>query len=97
MGLTHRFSNGYTVHRRASIETVILREYLDSLPKGGRKEFADRLGIAPSYLSQLTSGIRSCGIELAAAIERESGGKCTVQELAPKVDWDLVRPRQEAA
>lgn len=77
-----------------------LPQYLATLPHGGRKALAERLGISPSYLSQLASGVRPCSIPMAALLERESEGVCRAEEVLPAVDWDLIRgrpTREEAA
>lgn len=70
---------------------MTLREYLRSLPTGGQAEFAKRIGVVAPYLSQLSGGFRQPGIEVAALIERESGGMVRAEEMLPDVDWTVIR------
>jgi DNA-binding transcriptional regulator YdaS (Cro superfamily) len=71
---------------------MTLNEYLAELPLGGQAQFATRCNISAAYLSQISTGFRAAGIELAAIIERESGGRVSVQEIRPDVDWKVIRP-----
>lgn len=70
-----------------------LRTYLDTLPRGGITEFAQKLGIGPIYLSQLAAeqGGRVPSPELCVVIERESNKVVSRQELRP-TDWVLIWP-----
>lgn len=73
-----------------------LKVFLASLPPGGRAAFARKLGIAPAFLSQLEHGKRRVSAPLAVAIERDSNGAVTVEELRPDDDWAYVRTRTPA-
>lgn len=70
-----------------------LREYLDSLPRGGMTEFAARLAISTVYLSQLAKGQdgREPSPALCVDIERESANQVRRWDLRP-VDWHLIWP-----
>ncbi len=52
-------------------------------------------------INQLVAGTRPIPVDLAIAIERETGGQVTVEELRPDVDWAVIRGKppatQEAA
>lgn len=77
-----------------------LRDYIDSLPRGGQKALADRLDFPQSYLSQVVSGHRKVSCEVACRIERETGGLVTAPEIRPDIDWSLIRgpaPQRAAA
>jgi DNA-binding transcriptional regulator YdaS (Cro superfamily) len=74
-----------------------LADYLGSLPKGGRAQFAAAIGVAPAYLYQIEHGIRKAGADLAIAIERESGGKVTCESLRPDIDWAYLRGTKRKA
>ena len=52
-----------------------LNEYLAGQKHG---EFAQKLGISGPYLSQILSGVRRPGLDLAIKIERETDGKVPV-------------------
>lgn len=70
-----------------------LRPYLDSLPRGGVGDFAEKVGISSVYLSQLAArqNDREPSPELCVSIERESGRIVTRRKLRPK-DWHLIWP-----
>ncbi len=68
-----------------------LREYLDSLPRGGVAEFAKRLDISPSYLSQLAAGTTQRSPERCVEIERATNGEVTRRDLRPD-DWHRIWP-----
>jgi DNA-binding transcriptional regulator YdaS (Cro superfamily) len=45
-------------------------------------------------ISQLCSDALRVPAELAIAIERETAGAVTVEELRPDIDWQVIRGRQ---
>ncbi|WP_366865265.1 helix-turn-helix transcriptional regulator [uncultured Tateyamaria sp.] len=51
----------------------------DFLKTQVRSQFAERVGISGAYLSQLSSGLRTPSLEVASAIERETGGAVPMQ------------------
>ncbi|MFV5212807.1 transcriptional regulator [Azonexus caeni] len=67
-----------------------LHTYLESqaLPAGN---FAAKLKVPPSLLSQWRTGVRRVPAERCPDIERESGGIVTCEELRPDVDWAYLR------
>lgn len=67
-----------------------LRTYLRSIPGPARKAFAARCGTSHAHLRNIAYG-KTCGEALAIAIDRESGGRVTVEELRPDVDWAYLR------
>lgn len=69
-----------------------LREYLDSLPRGGVKAFAETCGIGSVYLSQLAARLdgREPSPELCVKFERASGGVVTRRTL--RSDWRDIWP-----
>lgn len=75
----------------AIVPGMTLKEFLNSLPRGGRREFAGRCGIGEAYLSQVSNGFRSPSERLAVLIERESGGKVKASVVRPDVDWEFIR------
>lgn len=67
-----------------------LREYMNI--KGVRPtRLASMLGVAPTYLYQMTVGIRSISPERAIQIEKATDGAVTCEELRPDVDWAYLR------
>jgi transcriptional regulator with XRE-family HTH domain len=65
-----------------------LDEYLWALKKKNRhfkdKDFADKIGISPGYLSFLKIGIRIPSLKLALKIEKASNGELSAVELIKK-------------
>jgi DNA-binding transcriptional regulator YdaS (Cro superfamily) len=68
-----------------------LSAYLQSLPRGGKADFAKRVGISPAFLHQIESGARQVPVEKCAAFERESKGAVTRKSLR-KDDWAAIWP-----
>ncbi len=66
------------------MQTLI--DYLKALPAGGANAFAERCGVTFRHLQNITYGDRMASAALALAIERESGGAVSRQELRPD-DW----------
>lgn len=58
---------------------------------GSRALLAKRLEVSPSMISQLCTGARPVPTELAIAVERETGGAVTVEQLRPDIDWSVIR------
>ncbi|MBD1586719.1 transcriptional regulator [Pseudomonas typographi] len=76
-----------------------LSNYVDELPRGGRKRLAIQLGISASYLSRLLAGDRSITAERALAIEEATGGAVTRFDVRPDLPWSVSRkqkPRESA-
>lgn len=48
------------------------------------------------HLQNIAYGYKPCGESLAIAIERETAGAVTVEELRPDVDWAVIRGRPAA-
>lgn len=62
------------------------------LPTPDRRKFAERVGASPVYLNHCAfDPKRRIGESLAIAIDRESGGAVTVEEMRPDVDWAYIR------
>ena len=70
-----------------------LRTYLDTLPKGGRTQFAARVGLSPIYLSQLAARQdgREPSPECCVRIEQATEGAVRRWELR-RSDWHLIWP-----
>lgn len=66
------------------------KPYFLSIPTAARVAFAARCGTSPAHLRNIAYG-KTCGEALAIAIDRESGGQVTVEELRPDVDWAYLR------
>lgn len=65
-----------------------LRTYLEGKKKG---DFAQTVGVPASYLSQLLSGTRKPGLDIACRIETATNGAVTVH------DWSQRDAAQTAA
>lgn len=70
-----------------------LKNYLSTLTLKQRDALAERCGTSAGHLRNVSYGYRSCGESLAIALERESGGSVTCEELRPDVDWSVLRGR----
>lgn len=73
-----------------------LRQYLDTLPPGGQKQFADHLGVSKSYLSQMAAGTAPISPKRAVEIEQASHGVCARQAMFA-TDWADIWPELRAA
>lgn len=71
-----------------------LKEYVSQLKRGEVKKMAERLGISPSFLSQLVSGKSSISPQRCILIEQETKGKVTRADLCPK-DWQAIWPEYD--
>lgn len=81
--------------------TVILfgmefKPYFLSIPTAERAAFAARCGTSSAHLRNIAYG-KTCGEALAIAIDRESGGQVTAEELRPDVDWAHLRGKSKPA
>ena len=94
MRLAYRRRMHYALLKGAHFahEPMKLRPYLDSLPRGGIVEFANRIGISTVYLSQLAAGQddREPSPALCVVIERETCGAVPRQD--QRKDWQDIWP-----
>lgn len=63
-----------------------LLKFLNSLPKQGRLDFAKACGTSEGYIRKAISAKQVFSAALCVAIERESHGAVTRQDLRP-IDW----------
>lgn len=70
-----------------------LIEYLRTLSVDERAAFARRCKTTPNHLRNVSYDQKTCGEDLAMAIERESGGQVTVEEMRPDLAdlWAYMR------
>lgn len=68
-----------------------LRIYLNGLPKDQRLGFCLRCGTTENYLRKAISVKQVIGSDLCIAIDRESGGTVTCEDIRPDVDWAYLR------
>ncbi|GHA66014.1 hypothetical protein GCM10009007_03070 [Formosimonas limnophila] len=68
-----------------------LKQYIQNLPKGGAGALANEIGISPSYLSQMASGVTNISPENAVKIETATKGKVSRCELLPD-KWEAIWP-----
>ena len=70
-----------------------LRTYLLSIGKNGKTALAKACNTSPAYLDQVAGGHRACREALAMALDRESCGAVTVEELRPDLiaHWQYLR------
>lgn len=76
--------------------SITLAEYLSSLAAAERLSFAQRCRTSTDYLGHVAAGRRTPKVDLAVAIERESGGRVLCETLLPNVDWAYLRAPREA-
>jgi DNA-binding transcriptional regulator YdaS (Cro superfamily) len=67
-----------------------LKDYLKSLTKAERSDFAERCESSVGSLNNLAYCDRGCSAKLAIAIERESGGKVRIEDLPIEADWNYL-------
>lgn len=73
-----------------------LREYMNL--EGVRPtRLALVLGVAPAYLYQMATGVRSIAPDRAIEIEKATAGAVRCEELRPDVDWAYLRGSSKAA
>ncbi len=58
---------------------------------GSKTELARRLNVTKSMVSQMCSAVIQVPAAIAIAIERETAGAVTVEELRPDIDWQVIR------
>lgn len=68
-----------------------LREYLNGLSTEEQVAFVRRCETSVSYLRKAISADQKLGPNLAIAIERESNGAISCEDLRPDVDWQFLR------
>lgn len=68
-----------------------LREYLNSLSTDDQAAFVRRCDTSVSYLRKAISAKQMLGPNLAIAIERETAGVVSCEDLRPDVDWHFLR------
>lgn len=68
-----------------------LRAFLNKLSPLDQAEFSERCKTSVGYLRKAISTRQRLGESLAIAIERESAGAVTCEELRPDVDWAYLR------
>jgi DNA-binding transcriptional regulator YdaS (Cro superfamily) len=74
-----------------------LKTFLKTFPdEDSRLTFAAKCETSLGHLRNIGYGLRSCAPVIAVAVERESGGKVTRQELCP-ADWVKVWPELQGA
>lgn len=75
---------------------MLFKPYFLSIPVSKREAFAARCGTSSAHLRNIAYG-KTCGEALAIAIDRESAGAVTVEELRPDVDWAHLRGTSKPA
>lgn len=71
-------------------QNIKLRSWFDRNPAITKREFADQIGVTPSYVSQLlTDDPPLVGLDIAVAIEAATNGEVTVADQAEH--WMLRR------
>ena len=64
---------------------------------GGQSAMAGLLKVTPATVNQWVSGKRPVPAERCPAIERETQGAVTCEDLRPDVDWQYLRGTEKAA
>ena len=74
------------------VSTKSLADYLNSLPnKEAKEQFAKKCGSTLGYLRLVVNKFRFCSATLAIALDRESHGKVSCDELCPNADFEYLR------
>lgn len=64
---------------------------------GGPRSAALRLKCSEQAISFWINGKRTPNVETCIAIERETAGEVTVEQLRPDIDWSVIRAPRAAA
>ena len=84
---------------------MVLKDFVNALPEAERIKFAERCGTTLGHLRNVMYEYKPASVELAVAIERESGAEVLCHELLdgfwvriPDADWPsaLGRPLHDA-
>ena len=67
-----------------------LKTYTESV-RGTASKLARAIGVRPVMVSQWVSGLKAVPAERCPAIERETAGAVTCEELRPDVPWSVLR------
>jgi DNA-binding transcriptional regulator YdaS (Cro superfamily) len=62
---------------------MTLKEYISKGDRGAAASLAEKLGISPSYLSQLASGKAPISVERAVDIEKHTDAAVTREDMFP--------------
>lgn len=68
-----------------------LKNYVAEMSLDQRRAFAKRCGFSLGHLNNLMHGCKPCRADFAINIERETHGEVTAEQMAPTVDWPVVR------
>lgn len=71
-----------------------LRAYLNELKPTDQRKFAKRCKTSVGYLRKAISTKPEIDVQLAAALDRESGGRVDCRRLRPGVDWEYLAAKQ---
>ena len=64
------------------------------MPTAAQESFAKRCGTTIGYLRKAISTKARLGWDLCVALERESFGRLTCEQLRPDVDWAYLRGKK---
>jgi len=70
---------------------MTLHEYIKGLDKEALEILARRCITSVGQLKQVAYGNRRASAALAVALERETGGKVTCEQLRSDIDWAYIR------
>ncbi len=68
-----------------------LKTYINTSPRGTAASLAMAIGVSPSYLSQMASGLSPISPERCVAIERGTAGAVSRRDLWPD-GWERIWP-----
>jgi DNA-binding transcriptional regulator YdaS (Cro superfamily) len=68
-----------------------LLDYLNAMDPAEQQQFAKRCGTSVGYIRKAASIGQKLGESLSIAIDRETSGEVTCEELRPDVDWAYLR------
>lgn len=64
---------------------MTLSDYLDSMPQGVRRQLADKVGIAPTYLYQIEKKLKPVPVRRVIDISRATDWRVTPHDLCPDI------------
>lgn len=77
------------------MEIKQLKDYLLSMPKSERHNFAQKCGTTLGQLIHIYYGNRKCNPALAIEIDKHSNGAVKCDVLSPNTDFDYIRQQND--
>lgn len=74
-----------------------LKTFFMAMDVDRREQFASSCETSRQHITNIAYGLKPCGEKLAVAIDRESLGIVSCEDLRPDVDWAYLRGTRKVA